>query len=62
MKTTLSKKEENSEEFISISNDLETNYWANRFGISTDELKRAVVDAGTRVRQVKTLLEKQQLN
>jgi hypothetical protein len=62
MKHTVVKKQTDRKEVISLSNEQDIQYWAKRLGISDDELKRAVVDAGTDVKQVKILLESRQLN
>jgi len=43
---------------INIEEDYEVSYWSDKFGISHDELKKAVNAAGTSAEAVKKYLNK----
>ena len=43
---------------IDVDQDYELSYWTKKFGISRDELKKAVDEVGPYVLKVKKLLEK----
>ena len=43
---------------INVNEDYELRYWSEKFGISRDELREAVKQAGTSVEKVKAHLNK----
>lgn len=43
---------------INVNEDYELRYWSEKFGISRDELREAVKQAGTSVEKVKAYLNK----
>lgn len=43
---------------INVNEDYEVQYWTERFGISSDELRDAVMKAGTSVTDVEQYLNK----
>lgn len=45
-------------ELINMSEDYEVEYWAKKFGVSTDQLKAAVIAVGNSAAAVKKYLKK----
>ncbi|MEO7215037.1 DUF3606 domain-containing protein [Mucilaginibacter sp.] len=43
---------------INVNEDYELQYWSEKFGVSRDELREAVKQAGTSVEKVKAYLNK----
>ena len=45
-------------ELINVNEDYELQYWSEKFGITRDELKKAVAAVGTSVKKVQAYLDK----
>jgi hypothetical protein len=43
---------------INVNEDYELQYWSEKFGVSREELKKAVESAGTSVKDVQAYLNK----
>jgi hypothetical protein len=45
-------------ELINVNEDYELQYWSEKFGVTRDELKKAVAAVGTSVKKVQAYLDK----
>jgi len=51
------ERSHNDPEHIDVAQERDVKYWTETFGISEEELKKAVRAAGTRVRDIRSYLE-----
>jgi len=45
-------------ELINVNEDYELQYWSEKFGVTREELKKAVAAVGTSVKKVQAYLDK----
>ena len=45
-------------ELINVNEDYELQYWSEKFGVTRDELKKAVAAVGTSAKKVQAYLDK----